>query len=549
MQPRPYQLEAVNAVFEQWKTVPRTLGVAPTGSGKTNIACEIIKRLLPGRVIFLAHRTELIAQAKDRLAAFGIEAEIEQGMLYASGSLWGESRVIVATPQTLFASQDKRLKRFNPWDFACLIIDEVHHYCAEAFKRTLTHFLQNPNLKVLGLTATADRADGEALSQIMDSVAFNIEINSLIDDGWLVPIEQQMVKIKSLDFSHCRVTAGELNGADLEAVMREERNLLGIGAASVEVVGNKRAIVFCVNVNQAERMAEIFNRHKPNSADWIYDGTPKKDRKEKLDRFANGEIQIMVNCMVLTEGYDNPGIEVVVMARPTLSRSLYAQMIGRGMRALPGVLHEGLIASEDRKDAILKSTKPKLLVLDFVGNSGRHKLITTADILGGKISEEARERAIKAIAESGTAINVTEAMLEAEAALRREIEERKKLLASQRANLTAKAEIGMTYVDPFAVIHRNAEKWRNFKQRHPLSTKQRQLIVRYGGDPDSMTTEQGVQFLNAKFSMSEPQRRVLIRAGYSPEELEGVKKWEAKKLIDACIANHWKRPMQQPAEA
>ncbi len=548
MQARPYQRDAVAAVFKQWETVKRTLGVAPTGAGKTNIACDVIRRMLPKRSIFLAHRVELIQQAVNRLAAFGIEAEIEQGYLTASETLWARKPVVVATPQTLFARDGARLSRFNPSEFGCLIVDETHHYVADSFRKPLDHFCQNSDLKVLGLTATADRADGEALSQIMDSVAFNIEICTLIDDGWLVPIQQQMVKIEGLDFSHCRVTAGELNGRDLDEVMRAEKNLLGIASASMEIVGDKRAIVFCVSVKQAERLAEIFCRHKRDCADWVYAKTPPDVRREKLNKFGRGDTQIMVNVGVLTEGYDNPAIEVVVQARPTMSRSLYAQMIGRGMRALTGVLHDGLETAEERKAAIAASPKTSLIVLDFAGNSGRHKLITTADILGGKVSEEAKERAIKTIVESGKAVNITDAMREAEAQLHREIEEAKKKAAAQKSNLTAKVQFTATYVDPFDAIHVKAEKWNNFQQRWPLSAKQRQLIIRFGGDPDKMTNEEGIRFINDKFAMTEPQRRVLLRAGYSLDELEGVKKWDAKKLIDACVKNNWKRPakIQEP---
>ena len=539
---RPYQRDAVDAVFKQWETVKRTLGVAPTGSGKTNIACDVINRVLPKRTIFLAHRVELIRQAVDRLASFGIEAEIEQGNQFAGETLWNRKPVVVATPQTLFARDGKRLQRFDAKEFGCLIVDETHHYVADSFRKPLDHFCTNADLKVLGLTATADRADGEALSQIMDSVAFNIEICSLINDGWLVPIKQQMVKIEGLDFSHCRVTAGELNGRDLDEVMREEKNLLGIAAASVDIVGDKRAIVFCVSVKQAERLAEIFNRHREDSADWIYAKTPADLRKEKLDKFFSGKTQIMVNVGVLTEGYDNPAIEVVVQARPTMSRSLYAQMIGRGMRSLTGILSDAQTDAEQRRQAISQSAKPHLTVLDFAGNSGRHKLITTADILGGRISEEARARAIKTIRESGKAIDITDAMREAEAQLHREIEEAKKWQALQRAGLTAKAEFTATYVDPFDAIHKRAERWKSFKQTCPLSAKQRSLILRNGGDPDKMTVEEGVEFLNAKWRISDGQRRVLLRGGYRPDELIGVRKWEASRLIDQMASNNWRRP-------
>jgi superfamily II DNA or RNA helicase len=543
---RPYQCDAVEAVFGEWsKGVRRTLGVAPTGSGKTNIACDVIRRMLPKRTIFLAHRVELVQQAVDRLASFKIEADVEQGFRTTlDTSLFGRKPVLVATPQTLFASGDKRLKKLNPDDFGCLIIDEVHHYVAEAFMRPLLHLCQNESLKVMGLTATADRADGKALSQIMDSVAFNIEICSLIDDGWLVPIEQQLVKIEGLDFSKCRVTkAGDLNDRDLEEVMREEKTMLGVADASLKTIGEKRAIVFCVSVKQAERLAEIFNRYRANSADWVYASTPENLRKEKLAKFANGKTQIMTNVGVLTEGYDNPEIAVVVQARPTMSRSLYAQMIGRGMRALTGVLHEGLTDKEARRLAIAQSSKSKLVVLDFASNSLRHRLITTADILGGKISEEAKERTIAKIKESGQPVNITEAMLEEEARVRREIEEAKKRAASQRAHLTADATFTATYVDPFDEIHRTAQYWQRHVQTAPLTAKQRQIVIDAGENPDKHTPEENGEIIRKHFAATEPQIRVLVRAGYPEKKARMLRKWEAGKIITELAKNGWKRPV------
>jgi len=255
----------------------------------------------------------------------------------------------------------------------------------------------------------------------------------------------------------------------------------------------------------------------------------------------SGTVTVLGN----TEGYDNPGIEVVVQARPTMSRSLYAQMVGRGMRSLTGVLHDGLTSAEERKAAIAASLKPHLTVLDFAGNSGRFKLVTTADILGGRVSEEAKDRAIKILKATGKAANITEAMREAEAQIRIELEEAKKRAAAERRHIIPRAEFNATYIDPFDAIHRNAERWRSFKQRTPLTSKQRHAIIRCGADPDTMTVEEGVKFLSEKFGISEPQRRLLLKGGYKAEELDGIKKWEAAKLIDAMINNNWRRPPSQ----
>ena len=361
------------------------------------------------------------------------------------------------------------------------------------------------------------------------------------NDGWLVPVKQQLVRIESLDFSKCRVTAGELNGRDLDAVMREEENLQGIASATIKVIGTKRSVVFCKSVKQAERLSEIFNRHRTNSANWICGKTPDEIRKERLDAFASGDLQIMVNVGVLTEGWDCPGIEVVVMARPTLSRSLYSQMAGRSLRPLPGIVDD-CDMPEDRKLAIAWSKKPSALILDFVGNSGRHKLVTTADILGGRISEEAKELAKKKIAEAGKAIDITQAMLEAEAKLHRKIEEAKRLNASQRASLIADAQYKLTYVDAFSAIRRNAEKWRGFRQYNRISKRQRELLLKDGKNPDAMSVRECGEYFRTKFGMTESQRRLLLRYGYTPEEIDGIKKWEASKLIEGLKKNNWQRP-------
>lgn len=375
---RDYQSEGVDAIFHQWEAVVSTLGVCATGGGKTAIAAEVIRRVQPKRAIFICHREELVFQACATIRRFaGLECGIEMADNYVNDSLFGQIPVVVATVQTLNAKwgDRTRMSRFKPEDFGVLVADEVHHGVSKSWRNVINYFSQNPDLRVLGITASADRADEEALGQICKTVAFDLEILDLIHRGWLVPVDQQFVNIGGLDFSHMRTTAGDLNGADLNAVMEAESNLQGVAGASVDIIGKRRAIVFTASVKQAEVIANIFNRHRPGMSDWVCGMTNKDSRREMLARFQRGEIQVVCNCGVLTEGFDDPGVEVIVMARPTKSRALYAQMAGRSTRPLPGVV-DGLNTDDERKAAIAASAKPNCLLVDFVGNSGKHKLMS-----------------------------------------------------------------------------------------------------------------------------------------------------------------------------
>jgi len=532
---RDYQTRAVAGVFAEWEKLQSTIGVAATGSGKTEVFCSVIKQR-GGRSLILAHRKELIYQAVKRLKSFGIEAEIEQGDLVASRSLFNETPVVVATPQTLYSRNFTRLKKFRPEDFTTVICDECHHYSgAPAFEAVVRHFKQNTNCKLLGVTATPDRTDLIAMSRIFDSVAFDIEITDLIEWGYLVDIDQRMVKIETLDFSQCRTTAGDLNGADLARVMEFEYTLLGMADATIRTVGEKRTVVFAASVKQAERLAEIFNRHKPESTDCVFGHTPPEKRGEVLSRFGKGSLQIVINVGVLTEGYDNPGIEAVVMARGTLSRCLYAQMCGRGTRPLPGIVESVADSAELRRAAISASSKPSLLILDFKGNSGRHKLVTSADILGGKVSEEAREIARKKIEKKGEGKMLDELNV-AEKELREAAEARK------RSGLVARAEFKLTYIDPFAVFVKRAAKFANYHQRGPLTDKQRNILRKHGYNPEDFSAQEGQAIITKLFRATDKQVVVLVRAGYPFEQVSNIQKWEAGKLIDAVAKNNWRRP-------
>lgn len=547
---RPYQRTAVAAAFTEWAEHDSTLIVMPTGTGKSVVFADIISRVQPKRVLVLAHRSELIFQAARHVEKAGLPVAIEMADLYAEDCFWADKPIIVSTVQTQIAGNSGagRMARFDPFDFGLVIADEAHHFTASSFTKVLNHYRQNPDLKILGVTATPDRADEQALGQVFQSVAYDYEILDAINDGWLVPIEQQMVTIDGLDFSGIRTMAGDLCNADLAAVMEAEKNLHGIVSASIDIIGDRRTLVFAVTVKQAEMYAEIFNRHKPGMADWVCGKTPKDQRHETFRKFGSGDTQILVNVGVATEGYDNPAVEVIVQARPTKSRCLYSQMIGRSTRPLPGIV-DLYDTPEERRAGIASSAKPSALVIDFVGNAGRHKLMTTADILGGKVSDEAIERAVAKAKSKGQAVNMADAINEEERLVQKEIEERRQREAARKARIVGKAQFSTRYINPFDVFQMEPARARGWDSGRSLSEKQSALLRKQGLDPSEMTYSQGRQVLSEMFRRWDSklctlkQANLLRKHGYETKDLPMA---EASRLIDALARNGWKRPANDP---
>lgn len=446
-----YQTDCVEAV-ERHLAEPgsKTLVVKPTGTGKTVTFSHIAKRWIDagrGRVLIMAHRDELIRQAADKVSAIvGEPPEIEMADSYADRHLLTRrSPVVVTSVQTM--CRERRLTRFDPAEFGLLITDEAHHAPARTYRLVYEHFQKNADLCMLGVTATPDRTDEEALGQIFDTVAFNYGIEDAIADGWLVNIEQRFVQVDSIDLSSVATQAGDLHNAQLARVMELEENLHGVVTPTIEIAGDRPTLVFTASVAHAERCAEIINRHKPGQAVCIHGKTDKQERRQQLERFQRGEFQFLVNMGIFTEGFDSPRIQVVANARPTKSRALYCQIIGRGTRPLPGVV-DGLDTAEQRRAAIAMSGKPSVLVLDFVGNSDRHKLVSTADILGGNYSDEVVEAA-KSRAAKKSAQGEQADMLEEIVAAKAEIEE---LARKRREHIKAKANYRLLSKNPFDVF-------------------------------------------------------------------------------------------------
>lgn len=550
---RDYQQQASNAIVSSFHDHPSALVVLPTGCGKTVLMADVIRRMQPKRAMIVAHREELIEQAKEKITAWtGLECGIEMADSYAptSSSLFGSAPVVVSTIQTQISGRLKRrMERFNPMEFGLLVIDEAHHATSKSYRKIIDHYRQNPHLRVLGLTATPDRSDEEALGQVFSHVAYDFEILDAIHQGYLVPIRQQMVTVEGLDFSAIRTTANDLNGADLGAVMESESAMQGVASAALEIIGTKRTLVFASSVRHAEMLSEIFNRHRAGMSDWVCGKTDKDRRREILSRFHRGDVQVICNCGVLTEGFDNPGVEVIVMARPTKSRSLYAQMAGRSTRPLPGLI-DNLGTPEDRRNAIATSAKPSALIVDFVGNAGKHKLVCSADILGGKVSEEAVELATRKAQTAMVPVDMTAELIAAEEELARQREERRQAEIARKARLIGKASFTSVSIDPFDILQLTPAKERGWDKGRELSEKQRTLLRKQGIDPDSMNYTAAKQLIGemtdrwSKHLCTLKQAKVLRRFGYDPTNMLMT---EATALIDSLAKNGWRRAKEVAA--
>ena len=555
MRLRDYQSKAEVSTLAAWEDGSRAvLGVMPTGTGKTIVFASIIRRLFPKRAMVLAHRQELIWQARDKIQKVtGLTVDVEMGEFKARESgdlLKPRARVVVSTIQTHTAGGDGagRMGKFDPQDFGLLIIDEAHHATSPSYRRIIDYYKQNPKLVVLGVTATPDRGDEEALGQVFDQVAFDYEIIDAIKDGWLVPIEQQMVSVGDLVYKDIRTTAGDLNMADLEAVMMQEKNLQGIASATIEIVGSKRGIGFASSVNHARVLSEIFNRHKPGMSNWVCAGTNKDERKKIITDFAAGKIQWLWNCGIFTEGFDDAGIEVISMGRPTKSRALYAQMCGRATRPHGSIAH---ILNPNiaplRRAQIARSCKPSCLIIDFVGNSGRHKLVSSADILAGNVSEEVIENAKTEARRSGKPMRM-DVVIEDEEKKLEEQKKRRLEAEARRARLVGKASYTTRKINPFDVLQIKPIVSRGWDAGKQFSEKQCDKLRKMGVNPQEIGFAQGAQLLRIYYDRIHKglctiaQANFLEKMGWTKAEASAMKFEDASKAISAGKANNFRKP-------
>lgn len=578
---RPYQADAIDSVLEEFKTVQSTLGVAPTGTGKTAIFSGIIERMQPCRTLVLADRGELIFQAAKHVSRTGLTTRIEKAGYSVSRHDLAE--VVVASVQTLISQRStptgkvRRMTKFSPLDFSLVVCDEADCFIAPSHTSILDYFKQgNPNIKIFGCTATPKRGDEQALGKIFNSTAFVYELSSdtrpsAIGDGWLVPAESFMLDVEGLDFSHLKITAGDFNGAQLAQMMESEKPLYGIAQGTLEAAYDlppnslhgvevpqwhdflsasgakpKTVLAFTVSVRHAEMLAEIFNRVIPGIAGWVCGKTSDDERDRTNGAFKAGDLPILCNCGTHTVGFDAPIISIVV-PKPTASNRLYFQMIGRGTR--PAEVDGRSIVDQyptapERKAAIAVSVKPILTILDFCGVTGRHRPVNLADVLGGDYSDDAKERAVAKARQSGKRLGVDD-VKEAEEEILKEMEERKREEAARKTKLIGKAKFRVKTINPFNIFEITPTRERGWDSGKTLSDKQRALLLKQGIDPNEMSYHQSRQLIQEMFRRwsgklaTLKQCRLLQRHGLDTKNMPMKR---ASEIIDALAKNNWRLP-------
>lgn len=525
---RQYQSDGSDAVISKFETEQATMLVCATGLGKTRIACDVILRfqtIAPGKIcVFVAHRAELIYQAAAAIREYtGLPVGIEMGFERADRSLFSHDKIIVSTIQTQIAGREtKRMHAFKPEDVALVIIDEAHRSAADSYLQILDYYKQNPNVKILGLTATPERADERTLGEIFPTIAYQKGILEAVSEGWLVPIVQEFVPVSGLDYSEIDTVRGDFDQRQLAALLEKDKIVAGICHPSLEIIfgmppktlssvalsrwpafikewrqdpehAPRRTVIFTASVEQAKKCRDMLNGVVPGLAQSVDGETHKEIRKEILGRFKSGAVPVIINVGILTEGFDCPEIEVVIMGKATESLVVYSQQLGRGTRALPGIVdHPDCDTAEKRKAKIKESRKKFLRVVDFCGNSGRHKVVDCFDVLCGGLPQEVIDRARSKTKDAQRKI-VTAVLINAQSELKREAQARAEAAERKRNAIAVKSKFTHIDVpigtDNFNSHHKNAkettpiETWvlkkiRKHKMKEPANKRQAMVFYR-----------------------------------------------------------------------
>lgn len=341
---RPYQTEMMDAIFTDWQSHNNLLAVGATGMGKTNVLWGVVDRFLTGqpgaRTVVLAHRKELIEQPLARLGQFWPHLVKRAGIVMANQNEC-HRQIIIATVQTLGNKRDHRIKellRYGKIDL--LIIDEAHHCKSEGtYNNVIAGFKNaNPELKLLGVTATPERGDKKSLTEVFEKESANIGVMRLIDEGFLCQPNVHGVKT-NIDLSGVSVQGNggsrDYNNEQLVAAVETDDCFKLVVKTHMDKIGNRPTIAFVPSVAGAYRLADMLKEKGINAI--AADGTTAKDdRTDILDGFRVGKYTTLINCQLWTEGLDLPQLECCHLVRPTKSDALYLQMVGRVLRTHPG---------------------------------------------------------------------------------------------------------------------------------------------------------------------------------------------------------------------
>lgn len=510
---RQYQCDAANSVIRGWKNGnKKELLVLPTGTGKTvvfsNIAAYQAKQ---GRVLIMAHRDELLSQASDKLFKFtGKECALEK----ASKSCIGEqASIVVGSVQTL--SRKNRLDKFPNNFFDTIIVDEAHHCLSDTYLNVLNHF---PDANVLGVTATADRGDKRNLGQYFDEIAYEYSMRDAIKDGWLVPLKAQMIPLE-LDISKVGVTAGDFAVNAIDTAL--DPYLEQIADEMVNYAMDRKTVVFLPLIRTSQKFCEMLNKRGFKAVEV---NGQSDDRAQVLKDYDQDKYNVLCNSMLLTEGWDCPSVDCIVVLRPTKVRALYQQMVGRGTRPCEG--------------------KKDLLLLDFLWLTDKHDLCKPSSLLAKK--EDIANKMDAALL-MGEEIDLCEAEEQAEADVQ---EEREKSLAKQleeqrakRKKLVDPLQYAMSIADEDLADYIPTFMW----EMGPATEKQLQTIENFGLDADAVRNKGEASLIIDKLmkrraeGLATPKQiRCLEKFGF-----KRVGTWslhDATNMVKRLAANHWNVP-------
>lgn len=510
---RPYQQQARERIHAEWENGhTRTLLVLPTGTGKTIVFASVAADQVRAghRVLILAHRGELLEQAADKLQrSTGLVSAVEKADATCLNTWF---RVVVGSVQTL--QRTARLERFSHDYFGTIIIDEAHHAITDGYRRILDYF---GTAKVLGVTATPDRGDMRNLGEVFDSLAFEYKLTDAIKEGYLCRIMAQTIPLK-LDISSVTMSGGDYAVGDLGTAL--DPYLEQIAAEMAQRCKGRKTVVFLPLIKTSQKFRDLLNSHGFRAAEV---NGQSADRREVLADFDAGKYNVLCNSMLLTEGWDCPSVDCVVVLRPTKVRSLYSQMVGRGTRLSPG--------------------KTDLLLLDFLWMTDKHELCRPADLVceDRAVARQMTEN----LAQTGCPEDIEEAAVQAsedvvaqrEEALAKQLEEQRRkkarLVDPLQYEMSIQAEDLAGYVPAFG--------W----EAGPPSAEQTAALEKMGILPDAVESAGKASLLldrlnkrRAEGLTTPKQIRVLERYGF-----QSVGTWSfdaAKHMIDRIAASGWR---------
>lgn len=510
---RPYQQQARDRIHAEWDAGhTRTLLVLPTGTGKTIVFASVAADQVRAgdRVLILAHRGELLEQAADKLQrSTGLVSAVEKA---ESTCLDSWFRVVVGSVQTL--QRTARLERFPQDYFGTIIIDEAHHAITDGYRRILDYF---SGAKVLGVTATPDRGDMRNLGEVFDSLAFEYKLTDAIKEGYLCKIMAQTIPLQ-LDITSVTMSGGDYAVGDLGTAL--DPYLEQIAAEMARRCKSRKTVVFLPLIKTSQKFRDLLNTYGFRAAEV---NGQSDDRRQVLADFDAGKYNVLCNSMLLTEGWDCPSVDCVVVLRPTKVRSLYSQMVGRGTRLSPG--------------------KTDLLLLDFLWMTDKHELCRPADLVceDRTVARQMTEH----LAETGCPEDIEEAAAQAsedlvaqrEEALAKQLEEQRrkkaKLVDPLQYEMSIQAEDLAGYVTAFG--------W----EAGPPSEQQTAALEKLGILPDAVESAGKAALLLDRLNkrrdegLTTPKQiRCLEKYGF-----QHVGTWSfeaARHMIDRIAAQGWR---------